>query len=57
MPCEVHHDREANTVLQNFTKKSLLTNVNVSNVLESKNAYLDEQDPKAQRMSNPVDTN
>ena len=55
-PFEAHHGREANTVLQNLTKKPSLRNLSCSNVLKSKSACLDEQDPEAQQMSKPADT-
>ena len=56
-PFEAHHGREANTVLRNLTKKPSLWNLNWKNVIRSKSACLDEQDPNAQAMPEPMDTN
>ena len=56
-PFEVHHGREANTVLRNLTKKPSLWNLNWENVIRSKFACLDERDPNAQAMPEPMDTN
>ena len=57
MPFEAHYCREANTVLQNLTKKPSLSNLKWSNIKKSKYACLDDQDSGAQRMPNPADTN
>ena len=54
-PLEAIHDREANTVLRNLTKKPSLRNLNRSNVLKFKSACLDEQDAEAQQMPKPAD--
>ena len=56
-PFEAHHGREANTVLRNLTKKPTLRNLNWENVIRSKSACLDERDPIAQAMPEPMDTN
>ena len=56
-PFEAHHGREANTVLRNLTKKPTLRNPNWENVIRSKSACLDERDPIAQAMPEPMDTN
>ena len=56
-PFEAHHGREANIVLRNLTKKPPLRNLNWENVLRSKSACLDERDPDAQSMPQPIDTN
>ena len=56
-PFEAHHGREANTVLRNLTKKTTLRNLNWENVIRSKSACLDERDPNAQAMPEPLDTN
>ena len=56
-PFEAHHGREANAVLRNLTKKPSLWNLNWGNVTRSKSACLDEQDPNAQAMPEPMDTN
>ena len=56
-PFEAHHGREANTVLRNLTKKPSLWNLNWRNVIRSKSACLDEQDPNAQAMPMIIDTN
>ena len=56
-PFEAHHSREANTVLRNLTKKPSLRNLNWGNVIRSKSACLDERDPNAQAMPEPMDTN
>ena len=45
-PFEAHHGRKANTVFRNLTKKPSLWNLIFGNVLRSKSACLDEQDPK-----------
>ena len=56
-PFKAHHGREANTVLQNLTKKPSLQNLDWSRVITTKNACLDAADPKAQNMPHPADTN
>ena len=56
-PFEAHHGREANTALKNLTKKPTLRNLNWENVIRSKPACLDERDPIAQAMPEPMDTN
>ena len=56
-PFKAHHGREANTVLRNLTKKPTLRNLNCENVIRSKSACLDERDPIAQAMPEPMDTN
>ena len=57
IPFEAHHGREANTVLRNLTKKPSLWNLNWENVIRSKSSCLDERDPNAQAMPEPMDTN
>ena len=52
---EAHHGREANTVLRNLTKKPSLWNLKWENVIRSKSACLDERDPNAQAMPEPMD--
>ena len=54
---EAHHGREANTVLRNLTKKPTLRNLNWKNVIRSKSSCLDERDPIAQAMPEPMNTN
>ena len=54
---EARHGREANTVLRNLTKKPSLRNLNWENVIRSKSTCLDERDPNAQAMPEPMDTN
>ena len=56
-PFEAHHGREANTVLRNLTKKPTLRNLNWEKVIRSKSECLDERDPIAQAMPEPMDTN
>ena len=56
-PFEAHHGREANTVLRKLTKKPTLRNLNWENVIRSKSACLDERDPIAQAIPEPMDTN
>ena len=56
-PFEAHHGWEANTVLRNLTKKPTLRNLNWENVMRSKSECLDERDPIAQAMPEPMDTN
>ena len=56
-PFEARHGREANTVLRNLTKKPSLRNLNWENVIRSKSTCLDERDPNAQAMPEPMDTN
>ena len=56
-PFEAHHGREANTVLRNLTKKPTLRNLNWEKVIRSKSECLDERDPTAQGMPEPMDTN
>ena len=55
-PFEAHHGREANTVLQNLTKKPTLQNLNWVRVLKQKSAYLDSTDPKNQKIPQPMAT-
>ena len=56
-PFEAHHGREANTVLQNLTKKPSLQNLDWSRVIKTKNACLDNSDPNANDMPQSADTN
>ena len=56
-PFKAYHGREANTVLRNLTKKPTLRNLSWENVIRSKSACLDERDPIAQAMPEPMDTN
>ena len=56
-PFEAHHGREANTVLRNLTKKPTLRNLNWEKVIRPKSECLDERDPIAQAMPEPMDTN
>ena len=56
-PFEAHHGREANTVLSYLTKKPTLRNLNWEKVIRSKSECLDERDPIAQVMPEPMDTN
>ena len=56
-PFEAHHGREANIVLKKLTKKPSLKNLNGENVLRSKSTCLDERDPDAQSIPQPMDTN
>ena len=56
-PFEVHHGREANTVLRNLTKKPSLRKLNWENVIRSNSACSDKRDPNAQAMPEPMDTN
>ena len=56
-PFEAHHGWEANMVLRNLTKKPTLRNLNWEKVIRSKSECLDERDPTAQAMPEPMDTN
>ena len=55
-PFEAHHDREANTVLRNITKKPTLQNLNWDRVLKQKSTYLDSTDPRGSKFPQPMAT-